>query len=119
MKYAATWALAAHLLFASTALAQDKRALDAAIDEILQGNNLADATRILTLNKEAFVQSELDAFADDLARLAATHEDMWVRFRAEATLVNAANGAYNGTPYLRAQDLLIGLHKAAIGTKDE
>ena len=119
MRHAITRALAAHVLLASAALAQDKRAMDAAIDELMQGRNLANATRILTLNKPEFAQFELDAFADDIARIAATHEDTWVRLRARSALLGAAVGEYNGTPYLRAQDLLIGLYKSAIGTKHE
>ena len=116
---AITWALAAHVLLASAALAQDKRAMDVAIDEVIQGRNFANATRILTLNKAGFAQLELDAFADDIARIAATHEDTWIRRSARSILLGAAVGEYNGTPYLRAQDLLIELHKLAIGTEPE
>ena len=119
MRHAITWALVAHVLLASAALAQDKRAMDTAINEVMQGRVLANAKRILTLNKAGFAQSELDAFADDIARIAATHEDTWVRLRARSVLLGAAVGEYNGTPYLRAQDLLVELHKSAIGTKDE
>ena len=86
---------------------------------ILQSNNTANATKILTHNEAGFAQAELDAFADDLARIATTHEDTWVRFPMGMVLLGAAVGEYSGTPYLRAQDPLIELHKSAIGTKDE
>ena len=119
MRHAITWALVAHAILTPSALAQDKRAMDTAINEVMQGRILANATRILTLNNAEFAESELDAFADDIARIAATHEDAWVRLRARSVLRGAAVGEYNGTPYLRAQDLLIELHRSATGTKDE
>lgn len=93
--------------------------METTLNELTESYSLASATRILTHNEETFAQSDLDAFVDDLARMATAYEDWVFRSRATSVLIGATNGIRNGTTHLRAQELLIGIHRSSIGTEHE